>query len=437
MMANPTMRRPLILIADAGHLGRTYSWRKGSCADADPFSIGAHVALARNAEAAGIDAVFQADFIGLNRANVRRDPKPPFESFQLAAVIAAMVPRTTVIPTASVLFSEPYTVARNLVSLDHIAAGRLAWNLVTSFHGERNFGYEAIPAPVDSYRRAGEFLNVVRELWHSWPQEANRPNVESGEFVDASQIQDIHHRGEFYSVAGAIDAAPLSRRLPLVLQAGASPDGIDSAIRGADAIFAAAPTLEHGERLVTKVRARAAELGRDPETLRFIFGMRGVIAGTAEAAQASVSQPLSETELAIARDGVEREIEGLRLDTLELDAPLPPALFEAASVEEAYRRRRSRIEILKSFATRPEQTLRGLLSTVARQGAHANVIGTAETVANEWTRWHERGVADGFILINGFDYEAFGSTIAPILRSRGVTEAADPQATLRERLHLS
>jgi alkanesulfonate monooxygenase SsuD/methylene tetrahydromethanopterin reductase-like flavin-dependent oxidoreductase (luciferase family) len=317
MMANPTMRRPLILIADAGHLGRTYSWRKGSCADADPFSIGAHVALARNAEAAGIDAVFQADFIGLNRASVRRDPKPPFESFQLAAVIAAMVPRITVIPTASVLFSESYTVARNLVSLDHIAAGRLAWNLVTSFHGERNFGYEAIPAPVDRYRRAGEFLNVVRELWHSWPQEANRPNVESGEFVDASQIQDIHHRGEFYSVAGAIDAAPLSRRLPLVLQAGASPDGIDSAIRGADAIFAAAPTLEHGERLVTKVRARAAELGRDPETLRFIFGMRGVIAGTAEAAQASVSQPLSETELAIARDGVEREIEGLRLDTLE------------------------------------------------------------------------------------------------------------------------
>jgi alkanesulfonate monooxygenase SsuD/methylene tetrahydromethanopterin reductase-like flavin-dependent oxidoreductase (luciferase family) len=189
--------------------------------------------------------------------------------------------------------------------------------------------------------------------------------------------------------------------------------------------------------LVTKVRARAVELGRDPETLRFIFGMRGVIAGTAEAAQASVSQPLSETELAIARDGVEREIEGLRLDTLELDAPLPPALFEAASVEEAYRRRRSRIEILKSFATRPEQTLRGFLSTVARQGAHANVIGTAETVANEWTRWHERGVADGFILINGFDYEAFGSTIAPILRSRGVTEATDPQATLRERLHLS
>lgn len=426
----------LVLIADAGHLGRTYPWRKTIPEYADPGAIQSYIALARSAEAAGIDAIFKADFIGLNRANARRDPTPPFESFQLAAAIAAAVPRITVIPTASVLFSAPYTVARNLVSLDHLAGGRLAWNLVTSFNGERNFGFDTIPDPKARYRQAGEFLDVVKMLWASWPATANQPDPSSGEYTRAELIQDIRHRGEFYNVEGAIDLPPRSPRLPLVIQAGASPDGIDSAIRQADAIFAAAPTLEQGEQLVSTVRARALALGRDPATLRFIFGVRATIAATVAQAEELHALPLSDTEIAIAREGVEREVEGLDLTGTALDEALPDDFLSGPSIEAAFARRRSRIEILQGFARRPRQTLRGFLTTLSRRGAHANIIGTTGSVVDMFAQWHARRVADGFILISGFDYGLFGTEIAPALRERGVVGEIDPTRDLRSRLAL-
>jgi len=38
------------------------------------------------------------------------------------------------VATASTSYSEPYTLARQLASLDHISGGRAGWNIVTGRH---------------------------------------------------------------------------------------------------------------------------------------------------------------------------------------------------------------------------------------------------------------------------------------------------------------
>lgn len=428
---------PLALLTSTGRKAIYQHWQSWENPADDPFTVDRIVAEAQKAEEIGIDAVFQADFIGLHRADVRRGPVPPYDTMQLAAIIAARVPRINLITTLSVLFSDPYTVARQLISLDQISQGRLAWNLVTSFNGERNFGFDELPPAAERYERAAEFLEVVKKLWASWPVAANRPNPQTGFYGDDSLIKDINHRGRFYSVEGAIDVPPRSDELPLLIQAGASPEGIDSAIQQAHAMFIAAPTADEGEKLVGKIRSRAAELGRDPATLRFIFAVRATLGNTVEQAERRFAQPLAEAEVDIVRRQVEREIEGLELGAVDLDAPLPPELFNGPEVEAALQRRRSRIEIFRNYAAMPDQTLRGMLTRIARRGSHAYVVGTPEMLADELSHWYDRGIADGFILGGDIDLDIVGEKVIPALRARGVVDAHHPDRTLEATLGIT
>ena len=169
------------------------------------------VSYAAQAEAVGFDAVFKADFIGFNPALAGRYPTSPFESAQPAAAIAARVPRIAVIPTYSVLFSEPYTVARSLSSLDWMLPGRLGWNLVTSFNGERNYGFDALPDPATRYRPAAEFT-TSRALWRSWPPEARIADRRSRQYSTSRESPRSTTRGSSTASRGRSTSRPAAPR---------------------------------------------------------------------------------------------------------------------------------------------------------------------------------------------------------------------------------
>ncbi len=50
----------------------------------------------------------------------------------LAAAIVQNTSKIGVIPTLSSTFDHPYGIARQILSLDHLSAGRMGWNVVTS-----------------------------------------------------------------------------------------------------------------------------------------------------------------------------------------------------------------------------------------------------------------------------------------------------------------
>nr|WP_242605801.1 LLM class flavin-dependent oxidoreductase [Frankia sp. Cppng1_Ct_nod] len=71
-------------------------------------------------------------------------------------------------PGVASAFNEPYEVARQFASLDHLSGGRAAWNVVISwdaFTGE-NFRRGGFLRAEQSYERAERFLRTAWELYH-------------------------------------------------------------------------------------------------------------------------------------------------------------------------------------------------------------------------------------------------------------------------------
>ncbi len=99
--------------------------------------------FARELDELGFDAIFIADFLGLNRSQVANRSARHFEPLTAASHLAAMTSRIGLVITISTQFTEPYNTARQLNSLDWLSQGRIGWNVVTSFNGERNYGYDA------------------------------------------------------------------------------------------------------------------------------------------------------------------------------------------------------------------------------------------------------------------------------------------------------
>lgn len=430
-----TNEHPLVLIANLGSKPQDVPWWEAD-ADYDITNLDHVIDYATRAEQAGFDALFKADFIGFNPALAGRAPVSPFEPMQLAAAIAARVPRIAMIPTASVLFSQPYTIARSLSSLDWMLPGRLAWNLVTSFNGERNFGIDELPDPATRYRQAAEFYDVVRALWASWPPEARIANPNTREYLDVTAVRPINHDGEFYRVEGPIDLPVRTPEMPVLVQAGASAEGIDSAVRQADVVFAAAPTFDHAQELRARIRARAEAAGRDPDTLRVIFGARIVAAATEDAAWEQLNAPLTEAQLISARRGIERELVGLTLSDVDLDDPLPVERFANYSLDDLGRRR-SRAELILGIALGQQWTVRGFLTRAFHQGSHRNIVGSYDQVVDEMQRWHHENVADGFIMIGDVNLDLLAEEILGRLTKRGLLSDRAAGLSLRAALGLS
>ena len=97
--------------------------------------------------------------------------------------------------TLNTTFNEPYELARQFATLDHLSNGRAAWNAVTSpdaFTGE-NFRRAGFLPRDDRYERAAEFIEVARELW------------------DSHGTRFGHH-GDQFDIEGDFDAADRARR---------------------------------------------------------------------------------------------------------------------------------------------------------------------------------------------------------------------------------
>src|SRR5271168_486092 len=88
---------------------------------------------ARTAERGKFDLFFISDAVVMDPGDhpsfISR-----FEPTTLIAALSTVTSRVGLGATTSTSFSEPYDVARTFSSVQHISAGRAAWNVVTSTH---------------------------------------------------------------------------------------------------------------------------------------------------------------------------------------------------------------------------------------------------------------------------------------------------------------
>jgi N-acetyl-S-(2-succino)cysteine monooxygenase len=420
-----------------GGLGQHQAaWRRVSSRAEEASALGLHAEMATTAERGLFDAIFIADGLFLDTPRTVREPMGLFEPITMLSAMAARTERIGLIGSVSTTFSAPYNVARQFAALDLISGGRAGWNIVTSSGGAENFGDEPLPSHDERYRRAGEFVETVVELWNSWGDDAILVDRERGMYVDPDRIRPIDHRGGYFSVAGPLNLPRSAQGQPVLVQAGSSEDGRRFAATHAEIVFTAQPALADSVAFTSDLKARVAAAGRDPGKLRVLPGVCPVIGSTEAEARAALAELGALTDMKMGLTQLQQQLGGVELDGLDLDAPIPAELLpDAARVQG----RQSRYELFKRLATEDKLTLRELIGREVAATGHWLTVGTPEQIAERLAERHLAGSGDGYVVLPATmpdGLELFVEHVVPLLQQRGLYRQEYSGTTLREHLEL-
>jgi alkanesulfonate monooxygenase len=168
----------------------------------------------------------------------------------------------------------PALAARQVATFDQLTQGRMSLHIIAGTSDKDQASEGDFLPKEDRYRRASEYLEVMRRIWTS--------------------DSPLSHRGEFYRVEGAFsDIKPYQQPYPPLFFGGSSEGALEMGARHCDvfAIFGE-PLAETRER-VQDFRRRAALFGR---RVGFNMSLRPIIADTEGAAWDKANKLLADVE---------------------------------------------------------------------------------------------------------------------------------------------
>lgn len=432
------------------HLGAHFPGVNNTTVWSDPESgsqmaFDSFVHLARTAERGLFDFFFLAEGLRLREHRGRihdLDVAGRPDTFTMLAALAAVTDRLGLVGTINTTFNEPFEVARQFATLDHLSDGRAGWNMVTSsdaFTGA-NFRRGGFLDHADRYRRAEEFLTVARRFWDSWADDAVLADHDRGRYVDPDGIRVVEHHGPQFDVRGVATLPRTPQRHPVLLQAGDSDDGRAFGAAQADALFTLHSGLEAGRRYVADVRARAAAAGRNPDSLK-VFPAATFVLGDSprEAADRArdirLQQVSGPTAIAMLEQVWQRD-----LSDHDPDGPLPsldPA--DDPTVTQGRVRHGDPKAVAAAWRERAEAENLSIRELVIAVTAREQFVGTPAQVADEIDLHVQSDACDGFILVphltpHGLD--EFVDRVVPLLQERGSLRTEYTGDTLRDHLGL-
>ena len=416
----------LMLHGAGGHMN---SWRHHKAPADASVNFPYFRELALRAEAANFDFLFVADGLHINEKSLPHFLNR-FEPVALLSALASATQRIGLAGTISTSYSDPFTVARQLATVDNISQGRAGWNVVTSplAGSAKNFGKDH-PEHSLRYQIAEEYISVVQGLWDSWEDDAFTRDRESGVFFDASKLHKLNHEGRFFSVEGPLNIQRSPQGQPVIFQAGASDTGIGLAGKSADAVFTNARTLEEAQAYAGKLQQEVAKNNRHP--VGIFPGISPIVGKTVEEAEEKYQYLLSLLSVEDALAYLGRFFDHHDFSQYPLDGPFPDVGDLGQNTF------RSTTEQIKRRAREENLTLREIaFQTTLPKG---EFFGTPEQVADTFIRWVEEGGATGFIISGPVLTEALDDItrlVLPILADRGYWHPSTEAKTLRERLDI-
>jgi FMN-dependent oxidoreductase (nitrilotriacetate monooxygenase family) len=431
------MKRQLhlnLFIHSRGH--HEASWRHPQSSPLPLTDIRYYQDLAQRAEAGLFDSIFLADQLALGD-DASQAARTWLEPVTVLAAMAVVTSRIGLIATASTTYTEPFNLARQFGSIDHISNGRAGWNIVTTWlaSAAANFGSGGHVSQVshaDRYELAEEYMAVVKGLWDSWAQDAVIDDRDGGRYAKANRIRPINHKGERYQVAGPLNLPRTPQGRPVFVQAGSSDTGRRFAARHAEAVFTAHMEKATAQAFYTDLKSLVQAEGRKPEQVLILPGLSPMIASTEAEAKRMVREINEMSDPEVGRMRLSGRFGGYDFSKLPLDRPLTPDDFPpTASVEAA----RSRTEVILGLVRREKPTLRQLLANLAGARGHFTFAGTAEQVADLIEDWFKDGAADGFNIMPPIlpkMLDVFSAEVIPVLQQRGLFRTAYAGKTLRE-----
>lgn len=403
------------------------SWRRS-----DPptwfFDFAAWEELGRIAERGLLDAVFLADHLGETDF---AKPWHGFDPFLLQTAIARATSRIGVIATVSATFNHPYAIARLAATLDHASGGRAGINIVTSGSDDAAHLYSRNPLPDRDtrYGRASEVITAVKQLWDSWDPAAFVADPATGVLTEDSLIPRVEFDGDHVGFSARFQFPRSVQGRPVIVQAGASTQGIDLAAQHADAVFCAANTISTAREFYRTLKDRARTYGRNPEEILVLPGLNITLGSTeaeAKARRAELVEPVVVHEQRLAELALQV---GIPADLLHPDKQFP---WDYVDSPQWLPRSKGGANGVLSVARAEGLTVRQLLERRADQ--QNAMVGTPEQVADTIEHWFTERAADGFNI--NFDIfpsglEQIADHLIPELQRRGIYRREYEHTTLR------
>lgn len=429
----------LALYLDSGiHQG---GWRHPRAATTGGSNWPLYRKIAQRAEAAKLDMIFVADKLAIDDVygghlahTVQHRQVGWSEPLTLLAALAAVTDRIGLGGTVSSSYSDPYTTARQLANIDHISGGRAAWNVVTSLtHAEaRNFGRSQHFSHEDRYRRAAEFIDVMKALWDSFEEDALVVEKNSARFADPARFHRVDHRGESFEVQGPLNLPRPPQGHPVVIQAGVSDAFIDLAAQHAEMLFVVQPNRERAQQFYQTLKQRAEHYQRQRGQLRILPGLVPIVGYNKDDARdrAEYLKSLITVESGLSFVSASMNID---LSQYPVDGPVP-------DLREQITGSKGRFQYVIASAIEQNLTLGEMAKRYAESLSFPSPTGTADDIAQQMIDWYQQQACDGFVILPTYideNEDLFLSEVVPRLQDAGVFRQDYSAGTLRDRLGLA
>ena len=257
--------RGILALEVDGEGAHPAAWRVSGRAPGEALSAARTLEAVQAAESAGFHAVsFEDGRLAPEQGPVRLD------AVQRAAFAAPQTRSIALVPVLDAVYTEPFHVATQLATLDHVSGGRAGW--IVSAGGTAEAGAAVGRAAVTGEALAQEAADAVetgRRLWDSWEDDAVIRDVPTGRYLDAGKLHYADFRGRTFSVKGpAIIPRPPQGQLPVLAPAGLLAPGTG---QGSDAVLVSAPTPD----LLLREAAGHAAAGSVIAELEVVLDSRG------------------------------------------------------------------------------------------------------------------------------------------------------------------
>ncbi|MCF7549999.1 NtaA/DmoA family FMN-dependent monooxygenase [Pseudonocardia sp. WMMC193] len=394
-----------------------------------------YVDMARSLERAGFDYLmfedgsFVSDAYGSSMDYALRTARlaPKHDPIPLVAAVAAQTRNIGLIATVTTTFYPPFLAARLFSTLDHLSAGRIGANLVTS-HNVRtaqNYGLREQIEHDERYAMADEWVEVCNRLWASWEPDAVRADPDAGIYADHTKVHPIDFEGKYFRSRGPLTTIPGPQGRPVLCQAGGSAAGKEFGAKHADTIIAQVTTVEEMKAYREDVSALAVAAGRRPEDVKVLFICSFALTDSAEqAAELRRAQSAAVAANVEANLAMMSFASGQDFSRFDLDAPVPRVQTNAAKSTLAWLTEgHPEGTTLREIASRPLPVL--------------SFTGTPDAVAAEMGELVAESGADGYLVSGRVDRRFIAEIadgLAPELRRRGLIRDGYAFPTLRENL---
>lgn len=421
-----------LVVGDAGF--HQAAWRQAGSGVEQLTSLKLFQSIAQRAERAVVDSLFVADVAGFDPQSISAWPSNQLEPLTLLAALAGVTERIGLIGTLSTTYNAPYTLARQVLSLDHLSGGRAGWNVVVSRGGQQHYGMADLPSHSSRYERAAETLQVARSLWDGWAPDAVVADRQSGVYGRPEKVHVSAFVGAHVNVAGALPSPRSPQGRPLIVQAGASEEGRELAARYADIVFTMQADAQDAAAFYRELKARAVRHGRRAEDLRVLQGVTPFCAPDLAAACELQRSLAGLTDHSVGLKRLGALLNGVDCTALPLDQPLPESLHAQARQSAPSTAATQLLHMIDQ-----QMPLGDVLQRLLSSRGHWTPVGSFDDIATQLQARFDARQTDGYVVLPaelGASLDGLLDQVIPRLQAREVLRRSYRGATLREHLDL-